>query len=265
MKKKLIYLYCLTREVPKLKDADRIVDKVYFIYHCGLYAIVSKVSSEEFAKENLEKNLNDMDWVKKKATIHEQVIEEVMKARCVLPFKFATLYNSEISFKLCMENYVQIFRDKLEILENRQEWGVKIYCDIERLREMFVCREQGDKAISSSSPGKGYLLKKKKQELTNQLINKRYNECAKACFEELSRHSAQSRLNRLLPREVTERKEEMILNSAFLIEQDRAVDFIAVVGSLKTAYKEEGFLIDCTGPWPAYNFCEIPKEKLLNG
>ncbi|MBU1121148.1 MAG: GvpL/GvpF family gas vesicle protein [Candidatus Omnitrophota bacterium] len=258
--KDLIYLYCVTRKAPKLKDVDKVVDKLYFIYHCGLYAIVSKVSSEEFAKENLEKNLNDMDWVKKKANIHEQVIEGIMKSRCVLPFKFATLYNSEVSLKLSIENHVQAFRENLEVLEGKQEWGVKIYCDIERLKETLISRDQEilniNEEINNSSSGKGYLLKKKKEDLINQLLNKKYSSCTKACFEELNRHCVKSRINRLLPKEVTERKEEMILNSAFLIEENTAIDFIAVADSLKTAYKQEGFLIDCTGPWPAYNFCQ---------
>ncbi|MFH1504861.1 MAG: GvpL/GvpF family gas vesicle protein [Candidatus Omnitrophota bacterium] len=258
--KELIYLYCITKKTPKLKSVDKAVDKLYFIYHCGLYAIVSKVSNSEFAKENLEKNLNDIDWVKKKANIHEQVIEGIMKSRCVLPFKFATLYNSEVSLKLSIEDHVQAFRESLEVLEGKQEWGVKIYCDIERLKETLINRDQEilniNEEIHNSSSGKGYLLKKKKEDLINQLLNKKYNGRAKACFEELNRHCVESRINRLLPREVTERNEEMILNSAFLIEQDTAIDFIAVVDSLKTAYEEEGFLVDCTGPWPAYNFCQ---------
>lgn len=258
--KELIYLYCLTRKVPKLKSVDKVVDKLYFIYHCGLYVVVSKVSSEEFAKENLEKNLNDMDWVKKKATIHEQVIEGIMESRCVLPFKFATLYNSEESLKLSIENHVQAFRGSLEVLEGKQEWGVKIYCDIEKVKETLINKEQEilniNEEINNSSAGKVYFLKKKKEELINQLLNKKYSKDTKACFEELNRHCVKSRINRLLPKEVTERKEEMILNSAFLIEENTAIDFIAAADSLKTAYEEEGFLIDCTGPWPAYNFCE---------
>lgn len=274
-KKELIYLYCITRKMPKLKDVENLLIRaghalpLHFIYHCGLYAIVSKVSNDEFAKENLEKNLNDIEWVKKKANIHEQVIEGIMKSRGVLPFKFATLYNSERNLKLCIEEHAQIFREKLKVLEGKQEWGVKIYCDMERLKEILICKEQEilniNEEINNSSTGKGYLLKKKKEGLINQLLNKRYSECTKACFEELNRHSVKSRINRLLPKEVTERKEEMILNSAFLIEEDKAMDFITRVDSIKTVYEEEGFLFDCTGPWPAYNFCEFSKEKLSNG
>lgn len=263
--KELIYLYCITRKTPKLKDVENLLIRaghsmsLHFIYHRGLYAIVSKVLNDEFAKENLEKNLNDMDWVKKKANIHEQVIEGIMKSRCVLPFKFATLYNSETTLKLSIEEHVQIFREKLEVLEGKQEWGVKIYCDIERLKEILICKEREilniNEEINNSFTGKSYLLKKKKEELVNQSLNRRYNECAKSCFEELNRHCVKSRINRLLPKEVTERKEEMVLNSAFLIEKDKVIDFIAVVDSFKSAYKEEGFIFYCTGPWPAYNFC----------
>ena len=62
----LIYLYCLSELTPKLKEVQNLVEKLYFVYHCDLYAVVSLVSKDEFNEENLKKNLNNMGWLKKK-------------------------------------------------------------------------------------------------------------------------------------------------------------------------------------------------------
>ena len=56
-------------------------------------------------------------------------------------------------------------------------------------------------------------------------------------------------------RHVTERMDDMILNAAFLVEQDKLSAFIREIEILKNQYEGTGFLFDCTGPWPPYNFC----------
>ena len=60
-------------------------------------------------------------------------------------------------------------------------------------------------------------------------------------------------------KEVTERKEEMILNSAFLIKNDNVENFMEAENALKEIFEEMGFFLDCTGPWPPYNFINVKK------
>jgi len=81
----LIYLYCLTNKVPKLKEIEALVDNIYFIFHQGLYAVTGRVSSNEFSEENLKKNLSNLEWITAKASAHEKVIEIVMQNSCVIP------------------------------------------------------------------------------------------------------------------------------------------------------------------------------------
>ena len=102
----LIYLYCVTHKIPKLKDMEKLVGGPYFVYHQGLYAVVSEVREDEFGEENLKKNLANLEWIKQKASIHEQVIEEVMKDACVIPFKFGTIFNNEDNLKTMLEEYI---------------------------------------------------------------------------------------------------------------------------------------------------------------
>jgi len=256
----LIYLYCITDKVPKLKEIENLVDKPYFIYHQSLYAIVNKVKESEFDEENLKRNLADLEWIKAKASIHEKAIEGIMKNACVIPFKFATIFNTEDNLKAMLGQHLEGFKDILIKLEDKEEWGVKIYCNSGKLKENLIQEDEQllniDKEINSSLPGKAYLLKKKKEEFLNIAVNKKLNEYGQVSFDRLREKSTEARINKLLPKEVTERNDEMILNSAFLINKDKVADFLNTVEGLKIRYADRGLFFDYTGPWPPYNFCE---------
>lgn len=263
--KDLIYLYCVTNKVPKLKKAAILADNVYFICSQGLYAIVGKVKESEFGIENLKKNLANLEWIKTKASIHEKIIEEIMGHACVIPFKFGTIFNTEGSLKAMLNEHAGEFKTNLKNLEGKEEWGVKIYCNIEWLKNFIIKNDEEilkiDKEINSSSPGKAFFLKKKKEDLLNAAVNKKINEYGQISFKRLSEQSLQSRINKLLPKEVTERKDDMILNAAFLLNKNRVNIFIGTVEALKAQYNTSGLFFDCTGPWPPYNFCQPSKQK----
>ncbi|MBI5149706.1 MAG: GvpL/GvpF family gas vesicle protein, partial [Candidatus Omnitrophica bacterium] len=158
------------------------------------------------------------------------------------------------------------FKNILRKLKDKEEWGVKIYCDLEKLKEVII-REDGEildidkEIIGSTAPGKAYLLKKKKEELLNIAVNKKLNEYGEMSFDRLRERSREARINKLLPREATERNDEMILNSAFLINKDNVEDFLNIVEDLRAKYTDQGLFFDCTGPWPPYNFCALLKEE----
>ena len=267
--KELIYLYCVTDKAPKLKEVENFIDKLYFIYRQGIYAVVSKVKENEFSEENLKKNLANLDWIKEKANIHEKIIEGIMKHTRVIPFKFGTIFNTEDNLKVMLEEHSEEFKVKLMNLEGKEEWGIKIYCDVERLKGSTIKEEDEilkiDKEINSSSSGKAYFLKKKKEELIKDALNKTINEYGQKSFETLKGLSIEARINKLLPKEVTEKKDDMILNSAFLIDKNKVTEFIQATDELKTEYNDKGLSFDCTGPWPPYNFCQFAKEKMQNG
>jgi hypothetical protein len=46
----------------------------------------------------------------------------------------------------------------------------------------------------------------------------------------------------------------MLLNGAYLVAKDRAAELREAVSALKAEWETQGFVIELTGPWPAYNF-----------
>ncbi len=254
-----------------MKEVEDLAGKPYFIYHRGLYAVVSRVTEDEFSRENLKKNLTDLEWIKQKAKAHEEIIEGIMRSVCAVPFKFATLFNTEDSLMGVLDEHIGILKENLMNLEGKEEWGVKIYCDKGRLKVYLSHEDEDDeirrldKEISLSLPGKAFLLKKKKEELINIISSRKINAYCRHAFNKLGEESLEARINKILPKEVTERKEDMILNSAFLVDKNRVSAFINAGNIIRRAYERSGFFFDCTGPWPPYNFCNPPFPSLLKG
>lgn len=263
--KNLIYLYCVTQTKPNRNNFEDIGVEIYPIYFQGTYAIVSKVSPDEFSEDNFKKNLANMDWVEKGVRQHERVIEEIMKDVTVLPFKFGTVFQSEENVEKLLKEQNTDFKRIIASLDGKEEWGLKIYCDLKRFKDILEKEDERIKEkedeITSASEGKAYLLKKKKDELIEDIISKKISEYTQDCFERLKRTSLDAKINKILPKEVTEKKEDMVLNVAFFINKKRVKEFDNILQYLKAKYSDKGLIFDCTGPWPPYNFCSITKEE----
>ena len=257
--KKLIYLYCVT-DSPQSRPSDE-----KYTISCGdFYAVAGKVRKIDFGEESLKKNLADFEWLKEKVNIHEQVIESVMKESSVVPFKFGTIFNNEENLIAFLKENEEELRNNLNYFRGKEEWGIKIYCDMEYLKKYLGVKNEEilslKNTIKTSSPGKTFFLKKQKEEVLIREANKKINEYGQNSFNKLKKYSIQSVINKLLPGEVTEINEDMILNCAFLLDKCLVTPFITAVEELKEQTAGTGFIFDCTGPWPPYNFCKLKKS-----
>lgn len=261
----LIYLYCITKTKPLHTNFKEIKIKIYPIYFQGTYAIVSKVSPSEFSEDNLKKNLAKIEWVEKKVRQHEKIIEEIMRETTVLPFKFATIFKFEENVKELLMMRNADFKKMISDLGGKDEWGLKIYCDLGRFKDTLKNEDEKlediGREIDSAEKGKAYLLKKKRDELIKNVINEKISEYTQDSFDRLKRQSQDAKINKLLPKEVTQKKEKMVLNAAFLIDKKRIKEFDNILAYLRTKYGPKGLEFDWTGPWPSYNFCSIDEKE----
>ncbi len=265
----ILYLYCVTDKEPDFRDVIDLVNDLHFVHHKGLYAVVSKVKESEFSEDNLKYNPANLEWIKGKAIIHEKILEGIMKSAGLVPFKFAALFNDTADLKSYLDIAADELCDNIRKLRNKEEWGIKIYCDKKKLADSLIRTDEEllrtGKEVSSSSPGRAFILKKKNEELLNVTVNERMNTLSQCSFDILKEQSLKAQINKLLPGEVTERNDDMILNSAFLVDKNKVASFINTAHTLKEQYKDTGLFVDCTGPWPPYNFCGPAKEISVNG
>ncbi|MBI5242778.1 MAG: GvpL/GvpF family gas vesicle protein [Elusimicrobia bacterium] len=256
----LLYLYCVADRAPDLNKGRDGSDRPRIIPHEGLYAVARRVSRSDFDEDNLKRNLSDLAWVETRVIAHEQVLEAVMKDSCMVPFKFATLFDSEDNLKGMLARNAPLLKEALENVAGHEEWGLKIYCDMDALEASLRQNKELselDHEIASSSPGKAFILKRRQEARLRQMMRTKLNECGQESFDRLRGLCSRARINRLLPKEATEKNEDMILNAAFLIRKPKVRAFIETVAWLKARQAESGLSFDCTGPWPPYNFCDV--------
>ena len=57
----------------------------------------------------------------------------------------------------------------------------------------------------------------------------------------------------------------MILNAVFLVKENNVNTFMNTVNRIRRKYEKNGLFVDCTGPWPPYNFCNFYKKGVEKG
>jgi archaellum component FlaC len=260
----LIYVYCIC-DAPPGNIPGMETGGLKSIASDGFYVIVKNVSESEFSEENFRKNLSEIQWLEFNAREHIRVITMIMEFGAVIPFKFGTIYQSEDGIKKFIADYSGSLTENFQRIRDLQEWSVRIYCDRKTLRDQIddLSSEAAEleKQIMASSPGKAFLLKRKKTDLIENEMDRICKNFGQEYYDEFKKLSESTCLSNLLPKEFTDREDTMILNATFLVHKNKAPDFINTAEMLRKKDINSGFFIEATGPWPPFSFISI-KENL---
>jgi len=262
-----LYLYCLrerTESAPAIstKGIDGKGEVFVFPYR-ELEAIVSN-SPEEFTSEEIQKKAQeDLNWIKEKAVAHEKVIEQAMgkdnEALSLIPMRFGTIFKDATSLEESLdENYSKI-REVLQRIRGKQEWSVKVYLKDKRLIERRVKEtneaiKEKEKEIASLPEGMAFFMEEELKEAISKELDRELNNIVDVLFEGLEKHTAESVKCKILEKELTGRQDPMVLNAACLICEEEIEDFRKEAEDLNQKIQAEGFCLEYSGPWPAYNF-----------
>lgn len=263
MNNPLIYVYCLSDSMPDLNHLTD-AEGLKLLKFDDLFAVVKYVSEIDFSEENFQKHLSDISWLENNAREHVEVINRIMENHSVIPFKFGTIFKEETGLRKFIADYADSLTENFLQVGGREEWAVKIYCDrkslSEKIDELSEAAASLEIQIMASSPGRAYLLKRKKGDLIENEMNRICKKFGQENFDELNSLSEANRLNNLLPKEFTGRSDTMILNSTFLVPKCKVPYFKNTIDSLEKKNENFGFLLEITGPWPPFSFISI-KEK----
>lgn len=230
----------------------------YRLAHRDLVAIVSPVPLAEFGLDVLKANLQDLAWVRGNVLAHQEVLAGLLNRYTLIPFKFGTVFRSEDSVREMIEEHYQRFAEKLTRLEGATEWGVKLYCDRRALVEWI--RETGEgvrtlrEAISRSSEGVAYFLKKKLEQAAEQEAQYVIDACVRESHGRLGGGAREATVNPVQPPGVHRRGMEMVLNGAYLVDDGNFEAFRGAMVSLDETYASSGLSFELTGPWPPFSF-----------
>jgi len=259
----LIYVYCLANSPPEpalFKDFQGLTSLGYNDF----FVVVKYVSPADFSEENFKKHLAVLEWLESNAREHFGVIRRFMEYGDVIPFKFGTIFQTENSLNKFIADYSGSLAENFSYIAGKEEWSLKVYCDRKALShqidELSPDAAALEQQIMESSPGKAYLLKRKKTELIENEMDRICKNYGQAYFDEFNTLSTANKLSNLLPKEITGREDIMILNATFLLSKSTVALFNEKLAMLRKKDANSGFLLEITGPWPPFNFICIQEK-----
>ena len=200
MENNLIYVYCLLNSPPELNLKEGL-NGLKYIAAGSFYAVAKMVSENEFSEENLKKNLADIRWLDTNARMHVAIISLLMEDYTVIPFNFGTIYRSEEPLRKFVEEYSDSLIENLLFVEEKEEWAIKIFSNHAVLRDhidnLSPVAADLEKQIMASSPGKAFLLGRKKADLIENEIDRLCKVYGQEYYNELNKMSVSVTFNNL--------------------------------------------------------------------
>jgi len=114
--------------------------------------------------------------------------------------------------------------------------------------------KEKEKEIASLPEGMAYFMEEELKEVISSEVDKELNNVVEGIFENLSNQAEASVKSKILEKELTGRREPMVLNAAYLVSEEKIEDFKKELENLNQKIQAKGFCIEYSGPWPAYNF-----------
>jgi hypothetical protein len=228
-----------------------------------LAAVLSAVPLADYSEDALQARLNDPTWTAVRAMRHEKVVEHFAARATVVPLRFGTIYLERASVRQMLAQRRPELSAVIERLRGREEWGINILCDRQKLLETITSLSPRLRALeeqaASASPGQSYLMRKKIDAMRVDEARAEMKRAAAKIESELARLSDGSARLRALKDEGGERN-DLVAKLAFLVARTRFEEFRAAAERLAQEHAPAGFQLELTGPWPAYNFAATPPE-----
>ncbi len=250
-----IYAYCLTLPISSPSAIMGIDNKhaVYLAEREGICAAISNVSLLEFSKDILDINMTNMAWLAPLAKRHEEIIEAVMALTPVAPLRFCTIYTNQDTLFEAVRAHREKVINFLNYAVDKAEWSLKVFCD----KAIFMDASEKKRSPRQTSlmPGEAYLLAKKMRKAQEETFKSDLQTNLEDIDFMLSRYAERRRFLRCTDKGIHGKPLDMVLNTAFLIEQHTFDLFRNCIGILVEKYKHAGLVFEFNGPWPPYNFC----------
>lgn len=254
----VIYLYGFVPEHTELPETGLLgVDdsEVERVDGPGVAAIVSRVDPDAFQGEALERNCADVEWMARHGLSHEQVVAWFVDHATILPSRFLTLFSGRESLRVAMERQADRIQAELDRFADLREWDLRVGYDAERLLTHLgeVSEEVGalDREIEAASPGKRFLLEKRRKDMARTEGRGAARRLGQALLSELRPH-ARDVVTLTPPTDA----EPTTLNAAFLVDRSAESALREHVAREKERLEPLGLDIRLTGPWAPYRFLE---------
>lgn len=239
-----------TESCEEVPNADEISQTAYTIGFQDISAVVSHaqiVHYNRMPKETLARRL----------LRHQQVIEKIMAEHTIIPMRLGTFAQSDQEVEQILAKGYRTIKDIFERAKNTLEIDVAVTLNDFNSFLQEVSQENEIKQLKQSLLSKKEGVTVEGQVKVGALV-KKYLEKRRTEYAD----RIQSVLNRLAhdfkPHSLMDDK--MVLNTAFLIDQNRTRDFEQQVDELNRNF-EDRLNFRCVGPLPPYSFYTLEVKK----
>lgn len=241
-----IYVYAVCAGKPDTAGLAGVSGGTVEALPCAdLVAVVGEVPAGEFSTERIDDHLQDLEWLARTARAHHDVVGAVGAQTAVVPLSLATVFHDRDRARQEMEARRDVLAAALGRVRGRSEWGLKLY------RPAGPARESGGRRDRPAS-GSEYLRRRRAEVDAARSREDDADRAAAAVHDAVAAAAVDARRHRVHDESLTGRPEPMVLNAAYLVDDDRVADWRAAVEGAATG----DLVMEVTGPWVPYSFAE---------
>ena len=183
------------------------------------------------------------------------VIEILAQQFTLLPMRFGSVMESTDAIGKMLERNYEEIRKNLQQVENKVEYGLKIFCNSEKLREELKPKQEATIQLKGkhdsevkSSIYKDYINKKLKEHRLEELLLAYVDSVIALITSKIDQLNAERKFKKIVT-------ETTIIDAVFLLGKEQENTLIGIIDDFKNQFRALNFVL--TGPWPPYNFVEI--------
>lgn len=215
---------------------------LYAVVYEGIIAVVSDIEKSDLITD------------RSNAIEYASIIESLVQQFPLLPMCYGSLMESTDAIaEMLGRNYTEL-RQNLKKVENMREYGLKIFCDPEKLKSEFQAISKNDINILiepstevKNSVYREYVRNKLKEHRLEESIMTYVNSVIAEISGCLARLNAVCKFKKMPSATI-------MVDAVFLLRKDKKDELLKVVNDLKNQYQKLNFVL--TGPWPPYNFVD---------
>lgn len=223
----------------------------------GVLALVSELPADTYAADALDDRLRDLDWVAARGLAHERVVAWAVDHSEIVPAPLFTLFSSLDALRGNAEQRAADIAGTLERFRGLREWDVKLAYRADVLAQNAAAVSDAvrdvDREIAAATPGRRFLLERKRNELLKTEVAGAAHRIASQLFERLQ---AQARAGVRLQLPATGAELPVVLSAALLVPRSDESRIVDVLTAERDELRPLGFELSFSGPWAAYRFMD---------
>jgi hypothetical protein len=254
----LLYLYGFVPAGATLPDGGLLgVDdaEVEIVPVGGFGAVVGRVSDTEYGPDRVEGRADDLEWMAAQGLRHEQVVAWFVDHGSILPARLLTVFSSEDALRDRLSSQASGIAERLRRFDGLREWDLKISYDAtvlaDHLGEVSVEIAALDREIDAASPGRRFLLKRKREDLARTETRSAARRLAGDVLDRIQGHARD--LRRLDP---PMDDAPVISYIALLVDRRDDQTLLEALATAADPLRTVGVDARLTGPWAPYRFMD---------